>query len=106
MTEKNVFARLLGLEGLLLRWQITVIIATRAGNLLHSSSHIIALGSDERILEQGSFQSLKEKSHGYVKSSNVDRIETAKRPVTDGCWGYRYELRGSCPSRFVRRGKC
>ena len=85
VTEKNVFARLFGPGGLLRRWKTTIIIATHAVNLLHSADHIIALGSDGKILEQGSFQSLKEKSDGYVKSLNVDRTETAEQSSgTDG----------------------
>ncbi|KAL9610623.1 MAG: hypothetical protein Q9167_004697 [Letrouitia subvulpina] len=71
VTQKRVFTRLFGSEGLLRRWGTTVIIATHAVNLLPYSDHIIALGSDGRISEQGSFASLKE-SNGYVQSLNVD----------------------------------
>ena len=80
VTEKKVFARLFGPEGLLRRWRTTVIIATHAVNLLQFADHILALGGDGRILEQGSFESLKEKSDGYVNSLNVKKTETAEQP--------------------------
>ena len=80
VTEKKVFGRLFGPEGLLRRWRATVIIATHAVNLLQFADHILALSGDGRILEQGSFQSLKEKSGGYVNSLNVKKTETAEQP--------------------------
>lgn len=74
VTQKRVFTRLFGSEGLLHHWRATVIIATHAVNLLPYSDHIVALGSDGRIAEQGSFALLKE-CNGYVQSLNVDEAQ-------------------------------
>lgn len=84
VTQKRVFTRLFGSEGLLHRWRATVIIATHAVNLLPYSDHIVALDSDGRILEQGSFASLKERN-GYIQSLKVDeaQAEFASTPTSD-----------------------
>ncbi|KAF2012008.1 multidrug resistance-like protein [Aaosphaeria arxii CBS 175.79] len=64
-TQKNVFTRLFGSNGLLRKWNTTVLIATHAVNLLPFSDFVVALSKDGTVAEQGNFQSLNQKN-GYV----------------------------------------
>ncbi|KAF2495596.1 putative multidrug resistance protein [Lophium mytilinum] len=66
-TQSNVFDRLFGPHGLLRQWGTTVIIATHAVTLLPHADHIIALGTNGRIIEQGTFDELNV-ADGYVRS--------------------------------------
>ncbi|KAK4083017.1 uncharacterized protein Triagg1_1907 [Trichoderma aggressivum f. europaeum] len=69
-TERIVFARVFSRDGLLRRSGTTVILATHSVHLLPSSDHIIALGQDGQVIEQGSFAKLQE-SGKYVQSLDV-----------------------------------
>ncbi|KAF2257693.1 P-loop containing nucleoside triphosphate hydrolase protein [Lojkania enalia] len=64
-TQKNVFTRLFGPDGLLRRWKSTVLIATHAVNLLPFSDRVVALSADGRVAEQGTFHELISRD-GYV----------------------------------------
>ncbi|KAL3427034.1 hypothetical protein PVAG01_00542 [Phlyctema vagabunda] len=66
-TQQQLFSRVFGPQGLLKRQGVTVIISTHAANLLRSADHIVALGKDGRISEQGTFDQL-EKNRGYLAS--------------------------------------
>ncbi|KAJ4863834.1 ABC transporter domain-containing protein [Trichoderma breve] len=69
-TERIVFARVFSKDGLLRRSGATVILATHSVHLLPSSDHIIALGQDGQVIEQGTFAKLQE-SGKYVQSLDV-----------------------------------
>lgn len=89
-TEDLVFGRLLGPQGLLRKERSAVIIATHAGkeliityrilkliqtvNLLPSADHIIVLGQQGNIQEQGSFRELNT-NNGYVQNLLVKQFK-------------------------------
>ena len=58
ITEEKVFTRIFGLHGLLRRRNATVVLCTNTASRLPFANHIIALGIDGSIVEQGSFQKL------------------------------------------------
>ncbi|KAL7903374.1 multidrug resistance-related protein [Trichoderma sp. TUCIM 5745] len=69
-TERIVFARVFSKDGLLRRSRTTIILATHSIHLLPSSNHIIALGQDGQVIEQGSFSKLR--SNGkYIQSLDI-----------------------------------
>ncbi|KAF2108606.1 P-loop containing nucleoside triphosphate hydrolase protein [Lophiotrema nucula] len=72
-TQRNVFTRLLGSYGLLRQWKTTVLIATHAVNLLPFSDHIIALSSEGRLVEQGTFEQLNAVD-GYVRKFCLEHV--------------------------------
>lgn len=65
-TEEQVFNRLLGKQGLFLQMKTTVLLATHAVHRLSYSNHIIAFDHFGRIVEQGSYDQLKNLG-GYVQ---------------------------------------
>lgn len=58
ITEENVFTRVFGLHGLLRRRNATVVLCTNDVRRLPFANHIVALGVDGSIVEQGSFRKL------------------------------------------------
>ncbi|KAH7329994.1 putative ATP-binding cassette transporter [Rhexocercosporidium sp. MPI-PUGE-AT-0058] len=78
-TEDHICASLLGKDGLFRSMGITVLLATHAIQRLSFADHIIALDSTGRVVEQGSFQHLRN-SGGYVQSlaSKLKSEGTAK----------------------------
>jgi ABC-type multidrug transport system fused ATPase/permease subunit len=58
ITEEKVFTRIFGLHGLLRRRNATVVLCTNTASRLPFANHIVALGMDGSIVEQGSFQKL------------------------------------------------
>ncbi|KAF2808068.1 P-loop containing nucleoside triphosphate hydrolase protein [Mytilinidion resinicola] len=66
-TQSNVFNRLFGSHGLLRQWRTTAIIATHAVTLFPHADRIIALGTNGRITEQGTFDEMNA-ADGYVRS--------------------------------------
>ncbi|KAF2008813.1 hypothetical protein BU24DRAFT_359666 [Aaosphaeria arxii CBS 175.79] len=66
-TEEHVFENVLGDNGLLRGGDTTVIYVTNTVHRLPQADHIIALGSDSTIAEQGNFQELYSLD-GYVKN--------------------------------------
>lgn len=64
-TEEHVFKALFARNGLFRRLDTTVILATHAVHRLSYADHIIALGSDGSIMEQGTLEDLKANG-GYV----------------------------------------
>ncbi|KAL1962947.1 hypothetical protein VTN77DRAFT_9043 [Rasamsonia byssochlamydoides] len=79
-TEETVFDELLGPQGLLRRPDMTVIMVTNAVHRLSAADHIIALGKDGRLVEQGSFNQLY-MSSGYIGSLNLRRRAPTPKPV-------------------------
>ncbi|KAL7823946.1 P-loop containing nucleoside triphosphate hydrolase protein [Trichoderma gracile] len=69
-TERIVFARVFSKDGLLRRTGTTVILATHSVHLLPSADHIIALGTDGQVVEQGPFAKLQETGK-YIQSLDI-----------------------------------
>ncbi|KAF2673292.1 ABC transporter [Microthyrium microscopicum] len=91
-TEQIIFQRVFSRGGLLQKLGSTVILCTHAVKHLPYADHIIALGSDGTILEQGSFSDLSS-NNGYVQSLQVqsgvssdaqafDESERSPEPLT------------------------
>ncbi|KAK4669961.1 uncharacterized protein QC763_207550 [Podospora pseudopauciseta] len=75
-TEEQVFRRVFSPDGLLRRRGATVVLCTHSIRHLPSADHIVALGSDGRIVEQGTFQELM-KNDMYVNSLGVQECDAA-----------------------------
>ncbi|TDZ30419.1 ABC transporter FUM19 [Colletotrichum spinosum] len=69
-TAGEVFRRVFGLEGILRRRNATAILCTHAIKYLPLADHIIALGSDGTLVEQGTFSDLM-RDKRYVASLGV-----------------------------------
>ncbi|KAF7958001.1 hypothetical protein EAE96_003568 [Botrytis aclada] len=65
--EEQIFTRLLGRHGLLRQLGVTTILVTHAAHRLSYADHIMALGVDGAVAEQGTFYDLIRKT-GYVSS--------------------------------------
>ncbi|KAH8723179.1 P-loop containing nucleoside triphosphate hydrolase protein [Phaeosphaeriaceae sp. PMI808] len=66
-TMNNVFQAVFGKDGLLRHSQTTILLATHSAHVLQYADHIIALGRNGTITEQGSFQELRSQPYGYVQ---------------------------------------
>jgi ATP-binding cassette subfamily C (CFTR/MRP) protein 1 len=66
-TEEHIFNKLLGKNGLFRQLGTTVLLATHAVHRLSYSDLVIALSGNGRIVEQGSFEQLRN-AGGYVQS--------------------------------------
>jgi ATP-binding cassette subfamily C (CFTR/MRP) protein 1 len=86
-TEEHVFESVLGENGLLRGADTTVIYVTNAIHRFSQADHVIALGSDGTIIEQGTFDELRQQG-GYV--SNLTR--RGERNVQKH--GERHEIKG------------
>lgn len=91
-TEKDVFDRVFSPTGLLRRNGIVVIIATHAVHHLPSADHIIVLNSMGHIMEQGSFENLKQYGD-YVKDLRVS--ERVSLPPPEDTQSLRSSMFGS-----------
>jgi ATP-binding cassette subfamily C (CFTR/MRP) protein 1 len=69
-TEEHVFESVLGEDGLLRGGDTTVIYVTNSVHRFSQADHIISMGSDGTIVEQGTFDELRQQG-GYV--SNLTR---------------------------------
>ncbi|KAL7621968.1 hypothetical protein AAE478_007469 [Parahypoxylon ruwenzoriense] len=69
-TEDQVFQRVFGPNGLLRRRQATVVLCTHSVRHLPTADHIIALGSNGTVIEQGIFNDLVAKQ-SYIHSLGV-----------------------------------
>ncbi|CAI6342532.1 unnamed protein product [Periconia digitata] len=69
-TENRVWHSLFGREGLLRRCRSTVLIASSSAKRLSYCDHIVALGKEGKIVEQGTFEKLN-RSGGYVSSFDL-----------------------------------
>ncbi|GKT41589.1 ABC transporter gloK [Colletotrichum spaethianum] len=85
-TASKCFEALFGTDGLLRGHNRAVLLATHNAQWLRFADNIIALGSDGRISEMGSYEELS-KSGGYVSTlrvsqqSNREEEEPAKEPL-------------------------
>ncbi|KAL7922301.1 multidrug resistance-like protein [Trichoderma austrokoningii] len=80
-TSQRIFKNLFSSRtGLLRRWKSTVLLATQSVDFLASADHIIALGRDGKIIEQGSFERLS-MADGYVQSLMADKSTVAATDV-------------------------
>ncbi|KAL3420510.1 hypothetical protein PVAG01_06955 [Phlyctema vagabunda] len=66
-TELHVFSSLFGPEGILRQSQVTTILATNSTRNISHADHIVALGADGTITEQGSYEELAS-AGGYLQS--------------------------------------
>lgn len=69
-TEEHVFSRVFGPEGLIKRRNATAVLCTHSIRHLPSADHIVAMGSDGTIVEQGKFVDLVA-NQKYVHSLGV-----------------------------------
>ncbi|KAJ9142479.1 Multidrug resistance-associated protein 1 [Pleurostoma richardsiae] len=69
-TEENVFRRVFGPDGLMRKRNATAVLCTHSIRHLPSADHIIALGSDGTLVEQGNFQDLVA-NRKYVHSLGI-----------------------------------
>lgn len=82
-TESEVFRRVFGPHGLIRRRGATAILCTHSVRHLPSADHIIALGKDGTIVEQGRFGALLD-NQGYVHSLGIEVSEaTAPLEIKD-----------------------
>ncbi|KAK2605549.1 hypothetical protein N8I77_008378 [Diaporthe amygdali] len=80
-TEGHVFRRVFGPEGILKQRNSTAVLCTHAVRHLLSADHIIALGSDGTIVEQGRFDDLF-KSEGKTRSLEIEQRTTTTQPAS------------------------
>ncbi|XXG95509.1 hypothetical protein Hte_001773 [Hypoxylon texense] len=76
-TEDQVFQRVFGETGILKMRQATVVLCTHSVRHLPSASHVVALGSDGTVIEQGSFNDLLA-NQSYVHSLGVKSSSTSR----------------------------
>ncbi|KAI0376568.1 P-loop containing nucleoside triphosphate hydrolase protein [Hypomontagnella monticulosa] len=87
-TEEQVYRRVFSVDGLLRRRNATVVLCTHSVKHLPSADHIIALGADGSLVEQGSFPDLIA-NMSYVQSLGIkETVITQSRddvqsPATD-----------------------
>ncbi|PMD39274.1 P-loop containing nucleoside triphosphate hydrolase protein [Hyaloscypha variabilis F] len=73
-TEEHVFQRVFGPDGLLRRRNATSVLCTHTVRHLPSADHIVALGGDGTIVEQGTFDSLVA-NHEYIHSLGIKAVD-------------------------------
>ncbi|KAI1780252.1 P-loop containing nucleoside triphosphate hydrolase protein [Hypoxylon cercidicola] len=76
-TEEQVFRRVFSATGLLRRRNATVVLCTHSVKHLPSANHIIALGSDGNLVEQGSFSDLV-RNKSYVQSLGIKESDASQ----------------------------
>ncbi|KAH7074750.1 P-loop containing nucleoside triphosphate hydrolase protein [Paraphoma chrysanthemicola] len=86
-TEEHVFEAVLGENGLLRGADTTVIYVTNAVHRFTKADHIITLGSDGTITEQGTFDELQQQG-GYVSNLTRQGNRTAEKQ------GERHAIKG------------
>jgi ABC-type multidrug transport system fused ATPase/permease subunit len=86
-TEEMVMSHLFGPEGLFRKMQTTVIIATNSTQRLSYADHIIVLGANGSIAQQGSFKELQASNADFIEScstpSKQDQTSTSKENTED-----------------------
>ncbi|RYP20476.1 hypothetical protein DL765_002775 [Monosporascus sp. GIB2] len=75
-TEEHVFRNLFSTDGLLRRRNVTTVLCTHSIRHLPSADHIVALGSDGSLVEQGSFHDLM-RNKKYVAGLKVEEPDWA-----------------------------
>ncbi|KAK1675658.1 P-loop containing nucleoside triphosphate hydrolase protein [Colletotrichum godetiae] len=74
-TEEHVFSRVFGNAGIVRQRRITAVLCTHSVRHLPLADHIIALGVDCTVVEQGSFADLQTNGK-YVQSLKIQEAET------------------------------
>ncbi|KAH7122775.1 P-loop containing nucleoside triphosphate hydrolase protein [Dendryphion nanum] len=90
-TEEHVFENVLGDNGLLRGADTTVIFVTNAVHRLSQADHIIALGADGTITEQGTFEELYHLD-GYVGNLSYGERSTFKQGDKQKIKGFKQSL--------------
>lgn len=86
-TEEHVFESVLGENGLLRGADTTVIYVTNSVHRFAQADHIISMGSDGTIVEQGTFDELRQQG-GYVSNLSRHGDRNAQKQ------GERHEIKG------------
>jgi ATP-binding cassette subfamily C (CFTR/MRP) protein 1 len=73
-TEQIIFRKVFSEEGVLQQQNCTIILCTHSVKQLPFAHHIIALGVDGTVVEQGSFAELSSNAN-YVQSLNIEAVE-------------------------------
>ncbi|OAA72024.1 ABC transporter [Akanthomyces lecanii RCEF 1005] len=71
-TARHVFSHVFGSSGVLRERNATVILCTHAVHYLSEATHIIALGLDGTLVEEGSFEHLNQNER-YIQSLKIDK---------------------------------
>ncbi|KAK1640158.1 ATPase-like protein [Colletotrichum phormii] len=80
-TEEHVFSRVFGNAGIVRQRRITAVLCTHSVRHLPLADHIIALGVDCTVVEQGSFADLQTNGK-YVQSLKIQEAETTPEGKT------------------------
>ncbi|KXX77725.1 Canalicular multispecific organic anion transporter 1 [Madurella mycetomatis] len=80
-TEEQVFNRVFSPTGLIRRRNATAVLCTHSVRHLPSADHIVALGQDGTIVEQGTFQELAA-NEKYVQSLGITKSEGSESGVS------------------------
>lgn len=83
-TEEKVFRRVFGPDGLLRRRYATAVLCTHSVRHLPSADHVVALGLDGNVAEQGTFQELVAKG-GYVFNLDVKDNDSSSLEGDNPC---------------------
>ncbi|KAK1980153.1 P-loop containing nucleoside triphosphate hydrolase protein [Colletotrichum cereale] len=81
-TEEYVFRGVFGSDGIIRRRGITAVLCTHSVRHLPMADHIIALGDDCTVVEQGSFADLQTNGK-YVQSLKIQDAEESPKSGTD-----------------------
>ncbi|TEA21500.1 ABC transporter FUM19 [Colletotrichum sidae] len=82
-TEAHVFRKVFGSGGIVRRRGVTAVLCTHSIRHLPTAEHIIALGKDCEIVEQGTFADLK--SNGkYIESLKIQEAKQSSAVEDDG----------------------
>ncbi|KAI0178732.1 ABC multidrug transporter [Hypoxylon sp. FL1284] len=80
-TEDQVFQRVFGVNGILKQRQTTIVLCTHSVRHLPGAGHVIALGSDGTVVEQGTFKDLLA-NQSYVHSLGI-KSSSSSRAASD-----------------------
>ncbi|KAJ0162666.1 Canalicular multispecific organic anion transporter 1 [Colletotrichum tanaceti] len=81
-TEEHVFRKVFGSDGMVRRRGVTAVLCTHSVRHLPLADHIIALGVDCTVVEQGSFADLQTNGK-YVQSLKIQEAEESPEPQAD-----------------------
>ncbi|KZL72491.1 ABC transporter [Colletotrichum tofieldiae] len=81
-TEEHVFRRVFGSDGMIRRRGVTAVLCTHSVRYLPLADHIVALGADCTVVEQGSFADLQTNGK-YVQSLKIQEAEESPEPKTN-----------------------
>ena len=87
-TERFVVDKLIGSEGLFRKHGTTVILITHSRNYFHLADHIVVIGTDKKVAEQGTFERLRSQE-GYiskllVQEDHDNHTEEEEHKITRG----------------------